>query len=73
MRAINKLKKSGLSRGDIARAIGVTRQAVGFWDRGLRSPEPDSRDKLIELALSRGILLLASDFSLSDGESNNES
>lgn len=69
MRAIQRLKKSGLSRGEIARAIGATRQAVGFWERGKRSPSHDSREKLIELALSRGITLLASDFSITSDES----
>ena len=29
-----------LSRADIARAVGVTRQAVTMWERGRRTPEP---------------------------------
>lgn len=52
-----------MTRAEIARALNVTRHAVGFWERGARSPDHDNRQKLIALAESRGVLLLASDFS----------
>lgn len=32
---------AGLSLDDIGREIGVTGQAVSFWERGLRRPRPD--------------------------------
>lgn len=63
MRAIARLKKSGMTRSEIAAAIGVSRHAVRFWELGLRSPTHDSREKLMELAATRGLVLLASDFS----------
>lgn len=65
MKAIERLTQAGLSRSEIAKAIGVTRHAVGFWARGERSPGHDNREKLMKLAEQRGILLLASDFSMS--------
>jgi len=52
-----------MSRAEIAAALNVSRHAVGFWERGLRSPSHDNRQQLIALAESRGVLLLASDFS----------
>lgn len=58
-----------MTRPQIANAIGATRQAVGFWERGLRSPGHDYRQKLIALAESRGVLLLAADF---NKDSDNE-
>lgn len=63
MQAIKRLKLAGLSRSEIAQQIGVTRHAVGFWERDERSPSHDNREALIDLALSRGITLLATDFS----------
>lgn len=69
MKAIQKLRKSGMSRAQIAAALGVTRHAVGFWERGERSPDHDNREKLIALAESRGVLLLGSDFSKENGDS----
>lgn len=64
MKAIQRLKQAGLTRGDIARALDRSRQAVGFWERGLRAPNHSSRTALIDLARTKGITLLASDFSI---------
>ena len=63
MKAIERLKQSGLTRSQIAKEIRVERHAVRFWELGLRSPNHDNREKLLELAAKRGIVLLASDFS----------
>lgn len=30
---------AGLSQGEVADAIGVTRQAVGHWEAGTRTPK----------------------------------
>ena len=62
MNAIERLKKTGLSRGDIAKACKVTRQAVGFWERGRSMPTSGNMHALVQLARERGIELLASDF-----------
>lgn len=31
-------KRAGLSRADIARSLGVTSQAVRYWEQGARRP-----------------------------------
>lgn len=69
MRAIHRLKQSGLSRAEIAKTVDVSKTTVHFWETGQRSPSHDNREKLIQLAESRGLLLLASDFSMKDEES----
>jgi DNA-binding transcriptional regulator YiaG len=66
MRAIQRLKQSGMTRAQIATALNVSRHAVRFWEVGERSPSHDNRQKLIELAEARGVLLLASDFSMTN-------
>jgi transcriptional regulator with XRE-family HTH domain len=68
MKAIQRLQQAGMTRAEIAKALGVTRHAVGFWARGERSPGHNNREKLMFLADSRGILLLASDFSMNKEE-----
>jgi transcriptional regulator with XRE-family HTH domain len=32
--------RAGLSQGDVARALGVTREAVSYWELGKRTPRP---------------------------------
>src|SRR3546814_12835446 len=48
MKATDRLKKSGMTRSEIAAAIAVSRHAVRFWEMGLRSPPHDSRAKLLD-------------------------
>lgn len=43
----NLRKKYNLSQGDLAKAIGVSRQAVSKWELGLNQPK---LDKLIALS-----------------------
>lgn len=62
LNAIQRLRKSGLSRADIRTATGATRQAVGLWESGRRVPGRDYMAALVKLAESRGITLLAADF-----------
>jgi DNA-binding transcriptional regulator YiaG len=33
-------ERAGLTQGDIAGALGVTREAVSHWKRGARAPRP---------------------------------
>lgn len=58
---VKRLKKAGLSRPQIARAVGVTRQAVGKWEHGKGAPNGKNLVRLVALAQSRGVVLLASD------------
>ena len=43
-------ERAGLSQSDVARALGVTREAVAYWELGKRIPRPDR-------ALAYGALL----------------
>lgn len=61
MNAINRLKKSGLSRAEIARRSGLPYHTVAMYDRGGRHPGADAIRALVALAESRGITLLATD------------
>jgi DNA-binding transcriptional regulator YiaG len=41
--ACRALRKShGLSIGDIARTVGVSRQAIAFWETGERRPQGEN-------------------------------
>ncbi|MGH8171817.1 MAG: helix-turn-helix transcriptional regulator [Rhodanobacteraceae bacterium] len=62
MNAITRLKKAGLSRADIARACGVTRHAVGFWESGRSVPQGANYSRLCDLAYTHSVVLLATDF-----------
>ena len=62
MNAIKRLKLAGLTRTDIARSCGVTRHAVGYWERGRSTPQKENMQALVRLAGEKGIQLLASDF-----------
>jgi transcriptional regulator with XRE-family HTH domain len=72
MRAILRLKQSGMSRAEIAKAIGVSKTTLHFWETGQRSAAHNNREKLIALAESRGLLLLASDFSMTNDAGEQE-
>ncbi len=39
----------GLSQGDVARHIGVSRPAYGFWEKGTTKPKADKLHKLAQL------------------------
>ncbi len=72
MNAVQRLRAAGYTRNEIARALGVTRHAVGFWERGLRFPSREAHGGLIRLAEAKGLRLLAEDFhaepDLGDGQ-----
>lgn len=42
-------QRAGVSQGDIARAIGVTRQAVGRWEDGTATPRGEHLALYLEL------------------------
>lgn len=60
--AIQKLIDSGLSRGDIADAVGCTRAAVSHWERGRSMPSGDKFSAICALAEKHKVVLFASDF-----------
>lgn len=61
MNAIERLEQSGFTVPQIARELGVTRQAVGMWKRGT-VPRGENFTALVRLAETRGLRLLAEDF-----------
>lgn len=38
---------AGLSQGELAEAIGVTRQAVSHWESGTRTPQGEMLDRYV--------------------------
>jgi DNA-binding transcriptional regulator YiaG len=42
-------ERAGLSQLAVARALGVTREAVAYWERGHRTPRPASAAAYLEL------------------------
>lgn len=65
MEAITRLEKSGLSVSEIATAVHVGQAAVRRWKRKECAPNSATRARLVQLAASRGLLLLAADFNVS--------
>lgn len=60
--AIDRLKKAGLKRSEIASACNVSRAAVSHWATGRSIPKAEQMAELVRLATDRGVVLLASDF-----------
>ena len=42
-------KKQGLSQASLAQQLGMTQQAVGKWERGTATPDPQTIAKLAEI------------------------
>jgi DNA-binding transcriptional regulator YiaG len=42
-------ERVGLSRADVAAALGVTREAVAYWEPGLRVPKAKTAARYLEL------------------------
>lgn len=62
MEAILKLYRSGMNRAQVAAALNTSTQLVGMYERHKRFPSPEKYQQLIDLGVSRGVTLLASDF-----------
>lgn len=60
--AISRLILAGVTRGQIASAVGCTRAAVSHWERGRSIPSNQKLKALVQFASERGVVLLASDF-----------
>ena len=43
------MARAGMSGPEVARALGVSRQAVDYWVRGIKWPNPDRLPALAEL------------------------
>ena len=42
-------KQNGLSQASLAQQLGMTQQAVGKWERGTATPDPQTIAKLAEI------------------------
>ena len=42
-------EQAGVSQGDVAEALGVTRPAVSYWETGRREPRGENRRRYVEL------------------------
>lgn len=63
MKAITLLKGAGLTRADIAKAVGLeSDKTVWHWERGSRRPNSENFAKLARLAEGKGIRLIPEDF-----------
>lgn len=62
MQAIERLRRSGLSTAQIAQGVGCTEHMVRLYERGQRFPSKNKFTCIVELAESRGLLLIARDF-----------
>jgi hypothetical protein len=63
MEAIAKLMRSGMTRKQIALTIGLkTPHLIGMYEHGQRFPGERNFRLIVDLADSRGVLLLARDF-----------
>jgi transcriptional regulator with XRE-family HTH domain len=67
MKAIDRLRKSGLTTTQVAAGIGCTEHMVRLYERGKRFPSKKNFVCMVELAESRGLMLVARDF-ISDGD-----
>ena len=62
MKAIARLRRSGLTTNQIAEGLGCTEHLIRLYERGLRFPSKKTFVCAVELAESCGLLLTARDF-----------
>jgi transcriptional regulator with XRE-family HTH domain len=68
MEAMQRLKRAGYTRNEIASALNVSEQVVGMWERGQRFPSKENFAALVRMGDERGLNLLANDFVLDSAE-----
>lgn len=68
MKALTRLYRSGMTRAQVAQAIRSTSQSVGQYERFDRFPSAAKFKAMLQLADSRGLVLLAHDFIDPDDE-----
>lgn len=62
MKAIERLRKSGLTTAQIADGVGCSKHMVRLYERGKKFPSRKNYVCIVELAEARGLLLVARDF-----------
>ena len=62
MKAIDRLRKSGMTTAQLAEAIGCTEHMVRLYERHKRFPSRVKFACIVEVAEARGLLLTARDF-----------
>lgn len=62
MKALERLYQSGMTRASVATAIDADPQLIGLYERCQRFPQLRNYSRIVNLADSRGVLLLARDF-----------
>ena len=72
MKALTRLYRSGMTRAQVAQAIRSTSQSVGQYERFDRFPSAAKFKAMLQLADSRGLVLLAHDFIDPDDEGGSD-
>lgn len=62
MKAIERLRKSGMTTAQLADGIGCSEHLVRLYERHKRFPGREKFTCIVEMAESRGLLLTARDF-----------
>lgn len=62
MKAIELIRRTGLTTAEIAEAVGCTTHSIRYYERGKRFPNGDQYRRINDLALRRGLTLTAADF-----------
>lgn len=62
VKALERLYQSGMTRASVATWLGSPSQLIGLYERGQRFPSKKKFCQIVELAESRGLLLIARDF-----------
>jgi len=68
MKAISRLKDSGLSLSQMADRLGCTYHTLRNYQTGRRFPSEEQFARLVQLGQERGVELSAADFVLGAGD-----
>lgn len=61
MQAITRIKQTGLTASQLARAVGCTPHTIRNYETGRRFPSREQIAQLVNVASEQGVELLASD------------